>query len=129
MNTNTAKQSATGLVTCCDAQSIANNGGLSDTSKRSDKSSCAKAFSTLKPIAQDGGGEMDSNSALVVSKMRKLAAELGVVLQHCHHYKQLSAGARIESARQDVLSAVESFNPKNDESQLTLSDGCALPES
>jgi hypothetical protein len=63
---------------------------------------------------------MDSDSALTISHMRKVACEIGVLLDTATRNKQLSAAARLASAREDVFAAVHCYNPKNDESQITL---------
>lgn len=63
---------------------------------------------------------MDSDTALIHAQLRKLACECGVLLEACKRNKQLSAGARVHSAREDLLAALHSYNPKNDESQLNL---------
>lgn len=66
---------------------------------------------------------MSSDAAAVRADLRKLACDAGVILEICRIQKQLSAGARIAAAREEILAAVHCYNPQNDESQLKLEIG------
>lgn len=64
------------------------------------------------------------DAAAFAADLRKLACELGVKLDACKDSGQLSSGAHLVCARDEIFAALRSFNPKIDERQLSLGGVC-----